>query len=472
MVEALLHIISYFNQLVLPILLIWSIPAGLILIWSRKTVEMASLKILYRRYHLSQLILLLLPISVLVLTLNYLGISIAALFESTNVVGSTRYIQLPEVWVSSTPIQQPQSTILDWIIFSLPSTVFLLMFLWGIYKFTTAIIKIYRNLGTISYLDGQHQHSIIKDKQLAYPHVIFATSNSAISPYTVGLKRPLIVIPEGMLQHHEILLMALEHELFHICSNDFRQHLINECIAAIFFINPLVKRLVHLIHDDREKLCDLHVLDKGLFNPSEYASLLFEIGKKQHQSLSLYMAGNPSNLKKRIQMLMQSMHFSSKEYQRVGVQLSSIGMLFVIIIGLSVQPNFGSQNKGISSTPLAISPNKDAITNSQQSAKVSEEDVFVVVEQSPILKGGYSTLQKAIKYPEKARLNNIEGRVFVQFIVDTEGRVQNPEVIRGLGYGCDEAALEAVKQLEFEPGLQRGRAVNVRFSLPIVFKLQ
>lgn len=101
-----------------------------------------------------------------------------------------------------------------------------------------------------------------------------------------------------------------------------------------------------------------------------------------------------------------------------------------------------------------------------------EEDFFTVVEQMPELIGGLAELQSNIQYPEQARRAGIEGRVYVQFIVNEEGEVENPQVIRGIGGGCDEEALRAVRQAQFRPGMQRGRPVRVQYSLPIVFRLQ
>lgn len=101
-----------------------------------------------------------------------------------------------------------------------------------------------------------------------------------------------------------------------------------------------------------------------------------------------------------------------------------------------------------------------------------EEDFFVAVEEMPELKGGLASLQKKIKYPEVARKAGIEGRVVVQFIVNEDGEVEDPKVIRGIGGGCDEEALRVVKEAKFKPGRQRGEPVRVRYSLPIVFKLQ
>jgi len=101
-----------------------------------------------------------------------------------------------------------------------------------------------------------------------------------------------------------------------------------------------------------------------------------------------------------------------------------------------------------------------------------EEDFFVVVEQQPELIGGIKGLQEKVEYPELARRAGIEGRVIIQFIVNENGEVENPRVLRGIGGGCDEAALKVVKEAKFEPGMQRGRPVRVQYSLPITFKLQ
>jgi len=101
-----------------------------------------------------------------------------------------------------------------------------------------------------------------------------------------------------------------------------------------------------------------------------------------------------------------------------------------------------------------------------------EEDFFVVVENMPELIGGLAALQKNIRYPEMARKAGIEGRVIVQFIVNEDGNVENPRVIRGIAGGCDEEALRAVNGAKFKPGRQRGNPVRVQYSLPVIFKLQ
>ncbi|MBO6574193.1 MAG: energy transducer TonB [Rhodothermales bacterium] len=101
-----------------------------------------------------------------------------------------------------------------------------------------------------------------------------------------------------------------------------------------------------------------------------------------------------------------------------------------------------------------------------------EPEIFVIVEQMPDLIGGLGELQSKIRYPEIAKKAGVEGRVIVQFVVNEQGMVENPVVVRGIGAGCDEEAIRAVQQARFTPGKQRGKPVKVKMSLPITFKLK
>jgi len=101
-----------------------------------------------------------------------------------------------------------------------------------------------------------------------------------------------------------------------------------------------------------------------------------------------------------------------------------------------------------------------------------EPEIFVIVEQSPELIGGLAGLQKKIRYPEIAKKAGVEGRVYLQFVVDEQGNVHDPIVTRGIGAGCDEEAIRAILDAKFKPGKQRGKAVKVKMSLPITFKLK
>jgi protein TonB len=101
---------------------------------------------------------------------------------------------------------------------------------------------------------------------------------------------------------------------------------------------------------------------------------------------------------------------------------------------------------------------------------------FTVVDQMPEFPGGrdslFAYIAKELKYPEQAVENGVEGTVFVTFVVEADGSISNPKVLRGIGYGCDEEAHRVVKGMpNWTPGKQRGKAVRVQYNLPFRFKL-
>lgn len=106
-----------------------------------------------------------------------------------------------------------------------------------------------------------------------------------------------------------------------------------------------------------------------------------------------------------------------------------------------------------------------------------EEEVFVVVEEPPRFPGGDSALYMYfcmnLSYPDAARENKIEGMVVVLFVVEKDGSVSNVRVLRDIGGGCGEAAVEVVKNMpRWEPGRQAGKAIRTQFSLPLKFELK
>jgi protein TonB len=110
---------------------------------------------------------------------------------------------------------------------------------------------------------------------------------------------------------------------------------------------------------------------------------------------------------------------------------------------------------------------------------VSEDEgkIFTIVEEMPTFPGGEDKMieyiAKNTKYPPVARENDIKGRVFVNFYIDKEGKVQGVKLIRGIGGGCDEEALRVVRSMPpWKPGKQNGRPVNVYYNLPVNFTLK
>jgi protein TonB len=109
--------------------------------------------------------------------------------------------------------------------------------------------------------------------------------------------------------------------------------------------------------------------------------------------------------------------------------------------------------------------------------KEDVDQIFLVVEEPASPKGGmqafYKYVQEKMKYPAQARRMGVEGKVFVEFVVNRDGSIQDVKVVKGIGAGCDEEAVRVVASAPpWNPGKQRGKPVRSRFVVPITFKLQ
>ena len=104
-------------------------------------------------------------------------------------------------------------------------------------------------------------------------------------------------------------------------------------------------------------------------------------------------------------------------------------------------------------------------------------EVFYIVEDMPEFPGGEAALRayiaQQIKYPVIAQENGIQGKVYVTFVVGKDGSVSNPTIARGVDASLDKEALRVVNTLpKWKPGKQRGKPVNVSYTVPINFVLQ
>ena len=113
--------------------------------------------------------------------------------------------------------------------------------------------------------------------------------------------------------------------------------------------------------------------------------------------------------------------------------------------------------------------------------KLGEKDdvgeLITCVEVMPEFPGGVQSLTEFItanlSYPQEAKEAGIEGRVFVSFIVERDGSLSSIQLLRGIGYGCDEEAMAVVKKMpKWTPATQRGKPVRMEYQLPIIFKLE
>ena len=93
-------------------------------------------------------------------------------------------------------------------------------------------------------------------------------------------------------------------------------------------------------------------------------------------------------------------------------------------------------------------------------------------DSMPELIGGMRSMQDQIIYPEEAIVNNIQGIVYVKCTVTAEGSVKEIEILKGLGYGCDEEAVRIIKASKWKPGMINNDHIDIEVSIPLEFKLE
>lgn len=115
--------------------------------------------------------------------------------------------------------------------------------------------------------------------------------------------------------------------------------------------------------------------------------------------------------------------------------------------------------------PVDYPPNKETV-----------DEVFVGVDQQPSFVGGEEAMRQflgqSIVYPLAATKANVSGRVTLQFIIEKDGSIGDVNVLKGIGFGCDEEAVRVIKSMpNWKPGIQNGKPVRVYFTIPVVFTI-
>ena len=117
-----------------------------------------------------------------------------------------------------------------------------------------------------------------------------------------------------------------------------------------------------------------------------------------------------------------------------------------------------------------------AVLETSEALAQTQQEVQKEVDEMPVPPGGMEGFTKYmienLKYPASAKENKIEGKVFVSFVVKSDGTVEKAEIIRGIGGGCDEEAMRMVANSgTWTPGIKDGKAVATQMVLPVMFKL-
>jgi len=295
-----------------------------------------------------------------------------------------------------------------------------------------------------------------------FPEVQVVQSRQITVPFSAGLIRKWVVLPFSMGASDRRTVLA--HEISHHKNGDVIRAWIAQITRALFFFHPLVHALHKRCMLLTEIVCDQHMIRVFNLESKSYANMLMRhapVSSVAEHTLAL--VHSPSQLKKRIEAMKTStlLPFSQTRFLSIGVAaLLCIGML----VGcMDIEPGI--------TEPDVMDDAYDLVMELPSANMSIDQEPFVIVERSPILLGGLKGLQADLRYPEIAKRAGVEGRVYLQFIVDETGKVRDPMVTRGIGAGCDEEALRAIESVLFVPGVQRGVRVPVKMSIPITFRL-
>ena len=154
-------------------------------------------------------------------------------------------------------------------------------------------------------------------------------------------------------------------------------------------------------------------------------------------------------------------------YQRSSDFIVSTIMTFGVMVMLFMVAVYTARASSVE--PIDVSYK---LQSTNATVKADSTKVYQVVEEMPKIVGGLPAVYKNIEYPKTAVRAGVQGRVFLKFVVDEEGNVRDPQVLKDIGAGCGNAAIEAIKQVKFTPGRHNGKVVKVQYSLPVKFQLK
>lgn len=283
----------------------------------------------------------------------------------------------------------------------------------------------------------------------------------------------------------------LTHEFTHASQWHSLDIIVSEIACILCWFNPFAWLMKREIRTNLEYMADASVLANGYDSKAYQYHLL---GLSHHKAAAtIYNNFNVLPLKKRIKMM------NKKRTREIGrtkyLMFLPLAALLMIIsnieavarttkeIALEVieavdtpiaKSTVATETLDIQSAELSLT-----ITNPKDTIIPTPEDVvFEVVEVMPEFPNGgmpglMKYLGKNVKYPIEAHANNIEGRVVVHFIVNKDGSISNVGLTRSVDPLLDKEAIRVISDMpKWKPGMQRGKAVRVKYTVPVMFRLQ
>ena len=380
------------------------------------------------------------------------------------------WVQLPLVEIQANVLSQVQTTTSGW-----HSSQYFVYWPWvyGIiscyffYRFTSGLLQIWqlKRTSSISHFDG---HQVLMHDSINQP---FSFSNA-------------LFLPKKHRFSDDELQQILRHELVHIQEKHSLDILFCEVLKCIFWWNPFIYFWKSSLQDLHEFTADFAVL--RTYSPQQYGRLLLSQVESNHQLAPVHSIFQ-SPIKKRIHMMTTSV---SKN------QSLTLYALFVPLVIAFYAATATAQTTSHAGLPVhQLKTLIDTITTydpvtMEETVKIVTNEYYESAQIPPVF-GKCSSdltgdaLQKCsnqnfmrylaanIQYPKAARDAKIEGKVYVSFIIEKDGTPSAVQIMRGLSEECDNEVIRFVKSMEkWNPGRMNDKPVAVKFTMPILFKLE
>lgn len=274
----------------------------------------------------------------------------------------------------------------------------------------------------------------------------------------------------------------IAHEKVHVSQWHSMDLILLEIITILQWFNPFVWLYRHAIKTLHEYLADQGVLLSGV-DVNVYSALLFE------QSTGIQINDLTNNFSKSLLKRRFIMMNKKKTTQFARIKLLfavplAISMMLVMSFSHEVlaQNTDKSVQKQATEERLVTAPDPTAPPPPPKKIEIIEDPqdeknpIFTVVEEMPEYPGGknamYKFMGENIKYPENAKEEGISGTVFITFVVEKDGRVNDVKLLRGVDESLDKEAMRVIKMMpNWKPGKQSGKTVRVQYNLPVKFAL-
>lgn len=254
----------------------------------------------------------------------------------------------------------------------------------------------------------------------------------------------------------------LAHEEAHIREGHSYDVFYMALLKVVFWFHPLVYLYERALTDVHEFTADAKAIKQQ--HPGSYARLL---------TRSLFAGFQPSLVnhfyKSRTLKRIKMMHLTQKQTPRYKYFLA-LPLLAAVFFTFSCEPD--SEMEKLDQLQVQY----DEADADEKMLLPDANEVFTIVENMPVPDGGmkefYSYVAQNLMYPQEARQAGIEGKVFIQFVVNEYGELTEFKSLKGIGHSCDEEAIRVLQGAEaWNPGMTDGKPVKVRMVMPITFKL-